>query len=153
MKIPRGMEIGGKNKNDYVLKLHRNIYGQKQAGRVWYQYLSKKLVEEVGFTKSEVDECVFTKGEVMYILYTDDSIIAAPKKSQVEEVMKDIEAAGLKITREGNVQDFLGINIEKKGKYLFIELNLFSVQTVAELVQFHANTDKKGLPPTCSLSG
>jgi len=106
MKIPRGMEIGGKDKNDYVLKLHRNIYGQKQAGRVWYQYLSKKLVEEVGFTKSEVDECVFTKGEVMYILYTDDSIIAAPKKSQVEEVLKDIEAAGLKITREGNVQDF-----------------------------------------------
>ena len=116
MKIPRGMEIGGKDKNDFVLKLHRNIYGQKQAGRVWYQYLSKKLVEEVGFTKSEVDECVFTKGEVMYILYTDDSIIAAPKKSQVEEVMRDIEAAGLKITREGNVQDFLGINIEKKGK-------------------------------------
>jgi len=106
MKIPRGMEIGGRNKEDYVLKLHRNIYGQKQAGRVWYQYLSKKLVEEVGFTKSEVDECVFTKGEVMYILYTDDSIIAAPKKSQVEEVMRDIEAAGLKITREGNVQDF-----------------------------------------------
>ena len=26
MKIPRGMEIGGKNKEDYVLKLHRNIY-------------------------------------------------------------------------------------------------------------------------------
>ena len=63
---------------------------------MWYQYLSKKLIEEVGFTKSEVDECVFTKGEVMYILYTDDSIIAAPKKSQVEEILKDIEAVGMK---------------------------------------------------------
>ena len=39
MKIPRGMEIEGKNKDDYVLKLHRNIYGQKQAGRVLCQYL------------------------------------------------------------------------------------------------------------------
>ena len=51
-----------------------------------------------------------------YILYTDDSIIAAPKKSQVEEVLKDIEAAGLKITREGNVQDLLRINIKRKDK-------------------------------------
>ena len=30
-------EIEGKNMEDYALKLHQNIYGQKQVGRVWYK--------------------------------------------------------------------------------------------------------------------
>ena len=99
MKIPRGMEIKGKNKDDHVLKLHRNIYGQKQAGTNTYRSSWSK-----------------TRGEVIYILYTDDSIIAGPKESQVEDVIRDIEVAGLKITREGDVQDFLGINIKRKSR-------------------------------------
>ena len=107
MKIPRGMEIKGRNKDNYVLKLHRNIYGQKQAGRVWYKYLTCKLIDEVGFVKSGVEECVFTRGKMIYLLYTDDSIIAGVDKMQVEDAIRDIEAAGLKITREGDVQDFL----------------------------------------------
>jgi hypothetical protein len=36
MKVPAGVKIDGEcNTRDYVLKIHRNIYGQKQAGRVW----------------------------------------------------------------------------------------------------------------------
>ena len=46
-------------------------------------------------------------------MYTDDSIIVGVDKEQVEDAIRDIEAAGLKITREGDVQDFLGINIKK----------------------------------------
>ena len=53
---------------------------------------------------------------MIYLLYTDDSIIAGVDKDQVEEAIRDIEAAGLKITREGDVQDFLGINIKKHSK-------------------------------------
>eukprot|EP00978_Attheya_sp_CCMP212_P012813 scaffold32019_cov54-Attheya_sp.AAC.4 len=34
MKIPRGFEIEGEDPNEYILKLHRNVYGQKQSGRV-----------------------------------------------------------------------------------------------------------------------
>jgi hypothetical protein len=40
MKIPAGVELeDGANTKDYVLQIHRNIYGQKQAGRVWNRYL------------------------------------------------------------------------------------------------------------------
>ena len=34
MKIPAGIQIKEGNNKDYVLKMHRNIYGQRQAGRV-----------------------------------------------------------------------------------------------------------------------
>jgi hypothetical protein len=79
IEIPRGVKLSdGDDPKDFVLKLNRNVYGQKQAGRVWNKYLVDKLVNEVGFKQSEVDECVFYKGKMLYVLYTDDSIIAGP---------------------------------------------------------------------------
>jgi Reverse transcriptase (RNA-dependent DNA polymerase) len=45
MEIPRGFMIDGEDvdSSQYVLKLVNNLYGQKQAGRVWYTYLSHGL--------------------------------------------------------------------------------------------------------------
>ena len=146
MKIPRGMEIEGKNKEDYVLKLHRNIYGQKQAGRVWYKYLTRKLIEEVGFEKSEVDECVFTRGGVIYLLYTDDSIIAGVDKEQVENAIRDIEAAGLKITREGDVQDFLGINIKKLSKTKIKMSQPYLSKQILKALRLDGRCKKRNIP-------
>ena len=61
MEIPKGFDLEGMDKTEYVLKIHRNIYGQKQAGRVWNKYLTNKLINKVGFKQSKVDECVFYK--------------------------------------------------------------------------------------------
>ena len=66
MKIPKGYKVIHSNNgytlketddqeefkqsNDqYCLQLHRNLYGQVQAGKVWYQYLSRKL-KHIGFS-------------------------------------------------------------------------------------------------------
>ena len=57
MAIPKGFEVEGEAQ-DFVLKLKKNLFGQKQAGRVWNQHLVDKL-KEVGFIPSEVDECLF----------------------------------------------------------------------------------------------
>ena len=59
MKIPSGLEIKTGKNQYYVLKIHHNIYGQKQAGRVWNHYLVNKLVNELGFKQSKADKCVF----------------------------------------------------------------------------------------------
>jgi Reverse transcriptase (RNA-dependent DNA polymerase). len=78
------------------------------------RYLVDKLVNEVGFKQSEVDECVFYKGNILYVLYTDDSIIAGPNKEEIEKVIESIKSTGLNITIEGDLQDFLGINIQRE---------------------------------------
>ena len=70
MEFPRGFTVpGGVDRNTFVLKLDRNLYGQKQAGRVWYKYLHKRLITKAGFVPSKHDECLFFRGKVMY---TDD---------------------------------------------------------------------------------
>jgi hypothetical protein len=52
--------------------------GQKQAGRVWNEYLVAGLVER-GFIPSTVDECVFYKGKTILLVYVDDVILCGPK--------------------------------------------------------------------------
>ena len=98
---------------DYVLKLRHNVYGQTQAGRVWNQYLVDHLVNTVGFKQSKVNEYVSYHGNVIYVLYTDDSILAGPSQDEIDQAISNIKGAGLNITVEGDVQDFLGVNIER----------------------------------------
>jgi hypothetical protein len=83
--IPKGFEVTGygihqDNAQEFILKIHKNLYGGKAAGQIWNQYLVKKL-KKIGFNQSEVDECVFFHGNVVYVLYNDDSILAGPDKA------------------------------------------------------------------------
>ena len=63
--------------------------------------------------QSKLDECVFYKGNIIYVLYTDDSILFAPTQKEVDNCIADIQALGLHITVEGDVKDFLGVNIQR----------------------------------------
>ena len=85
MQIPKGLEIDDGNTYDHVLELHRNVYGQKQAGKVWNDYLSEILINKVGFVQLKVDKCEFYRGKVMYVLYTDDSILAGPDEDEYKD--------------------------------------------------------------------
>ena len=114
MKIPAGIQIVDGDNKDFCLKMHRNIYGRRQASRVWNKYLHRILVEELKFEQSDIDECVYYRGGVIYILYTDDSILASKDESEIKVAIRDIERSGLKITIEGTLKDFLGINISAR---------------------------------------
>ena len=82
MEIPRGAEVPGHNSKDYVLQLVKNLYGQKQAGRVWNQYLHKGLMK-AGFSQSKVDECVYYREGLVFMVYVDDGIFVAKKQNLI----------------------------------------------------------------------
>ena len=65
LKVPAGFQVKDGENNNYSLKLQRNVYSQKQDGRVWYKYIIKKLLLELRLTKSEIDEFVFYRGIFM----------------------------------------------------------------------------------------
>ena len=50
-KVPPGMTVPG-NLSDFALKILRNLYGQRQTGKVWHDYLIKKL-KSIGYIQSE----------------------------------------------------------------------------------------------------
>ncbi len=60
MELPQGIKTIEGDSKQYVLKLLKNIYGQKQAGRVWNEYLVDKLCS-IGFKSSLIDDCVLQR--------------------------------------------------------------------------------------------
>jgi len=116
MQIPKGMEVEGRG--DFVLKLKKNLYGQKQAGRTWYNHLASKL-QECGFEPSEHDECVFYNGKAIYVVYTDDSVLTGPDDAELDHIIQGMKKVGLKITVEGDIGDFLGVQIQRKSDGTF----------------------------------
>ena len=110
MKLPKGFEMD--TPGDYVLKLKKNLFGQKQAGRVWNQHLVDKL-HSIGFRSSDIDECLFYRGQSVFVLYTDDSILAGPDSSELDQILEDMKTVGLKLTVEGDISDFLGVQIDR----------------------------------------
>ena len=108
MQIPQGFSLQGGNR-DYCLKLLNNLYGQKQAGRVWNQHLTKGLTE-IGFTQSQNDPCVFWRNAVILVIYTDDTIVIGPIDKEVQQAVADI-GKRFNITSKSAVDDFLGVKI------------------------------------------
>jgi predicted transcriptional regulator len=66
---------------------------------VWNRYLVAKLLE-VGFVQSEQDECLFYKGQVVYALYTDNSLLCGAYDKELDDILKQMEAVGLKLASE-----------------------------------------------------
>jgi hypothetical protein len=86
MELPQGIQTPYGNSKDHVLKLEKNIYGQKQAGRVWNSFLVDKLLS-IGFTTSLIDDCVFFRNDIIFMVNVDDGIFMGNNDS-VEDSMK-----------------------------------------------------------------
>jgi hypothetical protein len=110
MEIPKCYNFRGETKA-YVLKLLKNVYGQKQAGRVWNQHLVKGLTD-IGFIQSLVDECVFYKDRCVFLVYVDDTILCGPTKQEVDNIIS-LLAKSFNISDEGQMSDYLGVKVER----------------------------------------
>ena len=66
------------------------------------------------FRQSDHDPCILYLGKFIYILYTDDSIITAPTLDKRNDAIKAIKSTSLNVMEEGDVQDFLGVNITRR---------------------------------------
>ena len=153
MKVPAGIEVeNGANAKDYVLRIHRNIYGQKQAGRVWNKYLTEKLIKDLGFKQSRVDECVFYRGKTLYVLYTDDSLLAGPDRNEIDQIIEELQSkAKLAITVEGDLADFLGVNIERRSNGTIHMTQPHLIDQILDDLRLNDNSVKdKGTPAASS---
>ena len=119
---PKG--FGRRDGLDRVLKLITSLYGLRQAPKTFFEKLRDGLVER-GFKQSAMDPCLFLKDQMICVVYVDDTIIAGPDGAKIEElitslgVRKDEQRHTFVLRDEGEVGDFLGIRIEKKGNRRF----------------------------------
>ena len=126
MDLPHGVSVKGGNSKDYALKLLQNVYGQKQGGRVWNQYLTSKLIDELNFEQSNIDPCVFYRGSTIFICYTDDGIALDLNGDNLSTFVKELEGAKLKVEDMGHPNDYVGVNIQRQsdGTFHFVQTAL-----------------------------
>jgi hypothetical protein len=52
--------------------------------------------------------------KTIYVLYTDNSILAGPSQQEIDKILEDLKKVKVGLTIEGTLNDFLGINIDRK---------------------------------------
>ncbi len=100
IELPQGIQASEGDSKDTVLKLLKNIYGQKQAGHVWNAYLVDKL-SSIGFKASLIDNFVFYHNNIIFMVYVDDGIFLGKDNNQLKQVIQEIQGTGLKIETKG----------------------------------------------------
>jgi hypothetical protein len=119
MEVPKGVEVevGGTTAHakEYVLQLIKNLYGQKQAGGVWYLWLTDRL-KKAGFQQSKIDPCVFYYQGNFLLIYVDDTIILGPTNQGIENILAKLRSQ-FNVDDGGDLSDYLGVKVtrEKNG--------------------------------------
>ena len=155
IKFPYGIKTSKGSAKSHVLKLKQNLYGQKQAGLVWYNHLTSRL-KRVGFKQSAIDDCVFYKGNVIFFFYVDDGIFVSPDSKEVDKVIKELKdpAIGLDLEDQGDIADYLGINFNY-GKDVTIIMSQPQLidQIIEDVFKFKRNKNLPDIPAlsTCIL--
>jgi hypothetical protein len=154
MEIPRGFKFQG-SRSTHCLELKKNLYGQKQAGRVWNEYLHDGLLAR-GFVQSRVDMCLYYRGKVALMIYTDDGIFVGPTDQDINEAYKCLtepigEHRAFKMTDEGDLSDYLGVKVEKlpNGTIKLSQPHL--IQQVLNDLNFNERTGTKPTPASTSV--
>lgn len=124
MEQPEGFVV--KNKNEFVLKLNKSLYGLKQSGNQWNKCINEVLVDKLKFKRMEKDPCMYKRGDsfqadmIIIAIYVDDIIIFGNTEKCVNEFKNDIKNE-FEIDDIGMCKKILGVNVENKNNKL--ELN------------------------------
>ena len=116
MRLPFGFHVNKPGK--WLLKLVKNVYGLKDAGRTWANHLKQGLLDR-GFTQSKVDPCVFFKDNLILVICVDDLIAFCPTDEPIDQFIESMRKAQPQshiLEDQGDFKDCLGIEIVHKGR-------------------------------------
>lgn len=123
MQLPPGYStINGSGNDRKVCKLHKSLYGLKQASRQWYSKLSSFIIEQ-GFTQSEADYNLFTKSTshsfTAILVYVDDVIVAIDCMDTINNLKSSFHDK-FRIKDIGKLKYFLGLEVARSDRGIHI---------------------------------
>jgi transposase InsO family protein len=113
MKQPEGFIVQGSE--NLVCKLHKCLYGLKQASRAWYEKIHQALTS-LGFKSLSADTCLYLRRQgtayTLIALYVDDLLIASNSKQGVNDLKRDLSRR-FSMKDLGEAHYVLGIQIDR----------------------------------------
>ena len=123
MSLPPGYHCeGGTLPANTVCKLHKSLYGLKQASRQWFSNSSVVLIDSA-FNQFASDNSLFTKingnSFTALLVYVDDIVIASNNQEDVNG-LKSFLDSHFKLKDLGNLKYFLGLEVARSSKGISI---------------------------------
>ena len=110
---PPGYET--KDRDNWVMRLLKSLYGLKQGAKNWYDHLYRALME-LGFTRSEADHGVFFKevGKhiIIFAVHVDDGMVTGSNVALINKFKVEMNEK-YSLTDLGAVNWLLGIKITR----------------------------------------
>lgn len=119
--------IDGTNSSK-VMRLHRALYGLRQAPRAWNIKLDAVLVS-LGFTRSESDNNVRGEGNERLLLevYVDDLIITGASLTVINSFKQEM-CSRFKMSDLGLLSLYLGIEVSQQPGRITLKQSSFSIK-------------------------
>jgi hypothetical protein len=121
-------------KEDYVYKLKKYLYGLKKAPRAWYSRLERYLYKQ-GFRNGNVDNNIYIKVDRDNIsiieVYVDDIIFGSDDDRMSQSFEKDMQNE-FEMSFLGELTLFLGLKIFQCDKGIFIS----HIKYIIEMLNF-----------------
>lgn len=137
-----------------VCKLHKSIYGLKQASRQWFSKFSHAFILH-GFHLSKSDYSLFTKGSgdtfIALLVYVDDIIIIGPTQCIIEN-LKTFLHSQFKLKDLGNLKYFLDLEIARTRNEIFFSQRNYTLQLLEDAGFLGCKPDVLPMDPKIRLS-
>ena len=137
MDLPLGYDKQGELRNDgpkRVCKLHKSIYGLKQASRQWNITFTHAIIS-FGFSQSKSDYSLFTRGDgtafVAILLYVDDIIVAGPNMDEIA-LVKQFLHSKFKLRDLDPLKYFLGIEVARSASGIVISQRQYALHLLED---------------------
>ena len=148
LRLPQGYKRKGMTRKSHVLKLKRNVYGQKQAGRVWNQYMDQGM-RSICFTLGKFDPCLYYRKSIIFLVFIDDCIVFGPNDTAINEVVTDLRNSSQNFTLDdqGEVGDLLGIQIQKLDDGSIVLTQPHLIDSIIQDLHLQSGSNPKDTPP------
>ncbi|WVZ94594.1 hypothetical protein U9M48_040467 [Paspalum notatum var. saurae] len=114
VKQPLGYVVNGQEHR--VLRLHKALYGLRQAPRAWNQKLDMVL-KEMEFKRCESEHALYTRqaehGQLVVGVYVDDLVIIGASKKEIEAFKAQMKKT-FRMSDLGLLTYYLGIEVEQR---------------------------------------
>jgi len=126
---PEGFEVAGHEHKVY--KLHKALYGLRQAPRAWYSRIDTHLIQ-LGFKRSENEATLYLKQDedglqLVISLYVDDMLVTRSNVKLLAEFKREMQDV-FEMSDIGIMNYFLGMEIHQCSQvFLFHKGNMLLI--------------------------
>ena len=125
-----------------VCKLLKALYGLKQAPRLWYERLSKFLLEKLGLQRINADHSIFVtstgiNGPIVSKFVNDIKFMGPKGTGYIERVKAEL-AAAFEMVDMGPISFYLGLKVERDRQKRTLKLSQPSyIEKILEKYHLH----------------